>query len=33
MKIKTFLNEKLVNSSWLQDISYYGRHNRMYPGE
>ena len=33
MKIKTFLNEKLVNSSWLQDISYYGRHNKMYPGE
>ena len=33
MKIKSFLIEKLVQSSWLEDISYYNRHNRMFPGE
>lgn len=33
MKIKTILNERLVNSSWLQDVSYYGRHNKYFPGE
>lgn len=33
MKIKQILNERLVNSSWLQDISYYGIHNRYFPGE
>lgn len=33
MKIKEFLVEKLVQSSWLQDISYYNRHNRLFPGE
>lgn len=27
------LQERLVNSSWLQDVSYFGRHNRFYPGE
>lgn len=33
MKIKQILNERLVNSSWLQDVSYYGRHNQYFPGE
>ena len=33
MKIKQILNEKLVNSSWLQDVSYHGRHNKFFPGE
>ena len=33
MKLKTILNEQLVNSSWLQDVSYHGRHNRLFPGE
>lgn len=33
MKVKQILNERLVNSSWLQDISYYGRHNSIYPNE
>jgi hypothetical protein len=33
MKIKAFLVEKLVSSSWLQDISYYGRQNKLFPGE
>lgn len=33
MKIKEFLVEKLVSSSWLQDISYYGRHNNLFPNE
>lgn len=33
MKIKNILNERLVNSSWLQDVSYYGRHNFFFPGE
>lgn len=33
MKISTLLQEKLVNSSWLQDVSYYGRRNRYFPGE
>ena len=33
MKLKTILNEKLVNSSWLQDVSYYGRHNKYFPNE
>lgn len=33
MKIKTLLQEKLVNSSWLQSISYYGKGNKLFPGE
>lgn len=33
MKVKQILNERLVNSSWLQDVSYFGRHNSLYPGE
>lgn len=33
MKVRQILNEKLVQSSWLQDVSYYGRHNRLFPGE
>ena len=33
MKIKQLLCEKLVNSSWLRDVSYYGRNNRLFPGE
>ncbi len=33
MKLKQILCEKLVNSSWLKDISYYGRHNKLFPGE
>lgn len=33
MKIKTFLVEKLVDSSWLKDVSYYNRHNKFFPGE
>ena len=33
MKIRSFLIERLVNSSWLEDISYYNRHNTMFPGE
>lgn len=33
MKVRSFLIEKLVNSSWLQDVSYYNRHNKLFPGE
>ena len=33
MKLNTLLLEHLVNSSWIEDISYYGRHNKMFPGE
>ena len=33
MKIHQILNEKLVSSSWLQDVSYYGRRNKLFPGE
>ena len=33
MKLKTILCEKLVQSSWLEDISYYNRHNKLFPGE
>lgn len=33
MKIKQLLNEKLVNSSWLQSVSYYGFRNHLFPGE
>ena len=33
MKLKMLLQEKLVQSSWLQDVSYYGRQNRYFPGE
>lgn len=33
MKIKQILNERLVNSSWLQSVSYYGFRNRLFPGE
>ena len=30
---KTMLLETLVMSSWLQDISYYGPNNYLFPGE
>lgn len=33
MKVRQVLNERLVNSSWLQDVSYYGRRNTYFPGE
>lgn len=33
MKISMILNEKLVQSSWLKDIHYYGRQNKLFPGE
>lgn len=33
MKLRQILNERLVNSSWLQDVSYHGRHNTIFPGE
>lgn len=33
MKLRQILNERLVNSSWLQDVSYYGRHNKFFPNE
>lgn len=33
MKINMILNEKLVSSSWLKDVSYYGRRNKLFPGE
>lgn len=33
MKIRQFLCEKLVQSSWLTDIHYYNRHNKLFPGE
>ena len=33
MKIKQILNERLVNSSWLQSGSYYGFRNHLVPGE
>lgn len=33
MKVSTLLQERLVNSSWLKDVSYYGRRNRFFPGE
>lgn len=33
MKLKTLLCEKLVQSSWLEDIHYYNRHNKLFPGE
>ena len=33
MKIKQILNERLVNSSWLQSVSYYGFRNHLFPGE
>ena len=33
MKIKSFLIEKLVKSSWLEDVSYHNRHNKIFPGE
>lgn len=33
MKLKQLLCEKLVQSSWLEDISYYNRHNKLFPGE
>lgn len=31
MKVSTLLQERLVNSSWLKDVSYYGRRNRFFP--
>ena len=33
MKINAFLVERLVNSSWLQDVTYHNRHNQLFPGE
>ena len=33
MKVKQILNERLVNSSWLQSVSYYGLANKLFPGE
>lgn len=33
MKISQILTERLVNSSWLQSVSYYGMRNRLFPGE
>jgi hypothetical protein len=33
MKVKQILNERLVNSSWLQSVSYYGFRNHIFPGE
>ena len=33
MKIHAFLTERLVNSSWLQDVTYHNRHNQIFPGE
>ncbi len=33
MKVREFLVERLVQSSWLTDISYHSRHNTLFPGE
>lgn len=33
MKVKELLQERLVQSSWLEDVSYYGRRNKLFPGE
>jgi hypothetical protein len=33
MKLSLFLNEQLVQSSWIEDISFKGRHNMLFPGE
>ena len=33
MKLSTLLQERLVSSSWLKDVSYYGRQNKYFPGE
>lgn len=33
MKLKMLLQEKRVQSSWLEDVSYYNRHNKLFPGE
>lgn len=33
MKLKTILCERLVQSSWLEDISFYGLRNKLFPGE
>lgn len=33
MKVNQILTERLVNSSWLQSVSYYGMRNRLFPGE
>ena len=33
MKINNILQEQKVNSSWLTDVSYYGRHNSIFPNE
>lgn len=33
MKIHQLLQEKLVNSSWLESVNYYGFGNKIFPGE
>lgn len=33
MKLEKLLLETAVNSSWITDISYHSRHNRVFPGE
>jgi hypothetical protein len=33
MKVSTILNEQLVQSSWIEDITYRGRQNKLFPGE